>query len=178
MSDAQPNSPVFFLDRNHGLLIRDTLKRVGIQVVAHRDLAWKDDKTDVEIIRECAAKNYVILSGDKAMERVPEERQEIIKGKCKVFMFDDTGKTRTDDWIASVLVARQRIIEIIGKANGPLFVTIKPCRSIGHIGKPRFVEKAGGGWKADHLTIEVASLPLENPNQPKRSPQQTTLRFP
>jgi hypothetical protein len=72
--------------------------------MSHKDMGWHPDMPDVSIIRECAARNFIILSGDKSMERVPEERQAIIDGKCKVFMFDDSNKTRTEDWIASVLI--------------------------------------------------------------------------
>lgn len=118
---------------------------------------------DVSIINECAARNYVILSGDKAMERVPEERQAIINGKCKVFMFENSDKTRVEDWVASVLIGRKRIMEIVGKTNGPLFVTIKPSRTVGHIGKPNFVEKAGGGWLAEGENPQVPELVIEHP---------------
>lgn len=178
LSDAQPNLPGIFLDKNHGLLIRKLLRQVGIQVFVHHDFGWNHDLSDVEIIRQCAQRNLVILSGDKSMERVPEERQEIINGKCKLFMFDNTGKTRTEDWIASVLIGRQRMMEIIWKTKGPLFVTVKPCRTFGHIGKPRFVEKAGGGWKSQEEEPRSVPFHLEHPNQPKRKLQQAILNFP
>jgi hypothetical protein len=173
LKSALPNPPVIFLDRNHGLLIREILLRVKLSVVSHKDLGWHPDMPDVNIIRECAARNYVILSGDKSMERVPEERQAIIDGKCKVFMFGDTDKTRTEDWVASVLIGRQRILDIIRKTEGPLFVTIKPCRTIGHVGNVRFVEKAGGRWLAEG---ETAPPPLElehttGPMRPHRKQQ-------
>jgi hypothetical protein len=161
-------------------MIREMLRQVGIRVVVHRDMGWRHDIPDVEIIQQCAQKNLVILSGDKSMERVPEERQEIINGKCKVFMFDDTGKTRTEDWIASVLIGRKRMMEIIWKTKGPLFVTIKPSRTIGHIGKPRFVEKAGGGWKTEQEESRPVPFQLEHPNHSKHKykPQQANLDFP
>ena len=60
-----------------------------------------------------------------SMERVPEERQAIIDGKCKLFIFGDSDKTRTEDWIASVLIGRQRILDVVSKTRGPLFATIK-----------------------------------------------------
>jgi hypothetical protein len=180
LNDAQPNSPVFFLDKNHGLLIRDMLKRVNLRVVAHKDLGWHPDMADVTIIKECAARNFIIVSGDKAMARVPEERQAIIEGKCKVFMFEDSDRTRTEDWIASFLVGRQRIMEIISKTTGPLFVTIKPCRTRGHIGSPQFVDKAGGGWLVEGKSIPEPVLVLENPvgKQRPHKPQQSVLEFP
>lgn len=181
MRDAQPNSPVFFLDRNHGKLIRDLLRRVNLQVFMHKELGWAHDKEDVAIIAECAKRNYVIVSGDKSMERVPEERQAIINGKCKVFMFDDSHKTRTEDWAAAFLVGRQRILNIIDKTKGPLFVTIKPCRNTGHIGLPRFIKGAGGGWLPEGKAAPGATAPgLEHPGGKSHSsrPQQPSLNFP
>jgi len=178
LSDVQPNSPVFFLDKNHGLMIREMLRSVGIRVFAHKDFGWRHDLSDIEIIHQCAEKGYAIISGDKAMARVPHERQAIIDGKCKVFMFDDTGKTRTEDWIASILVGRQRLVEIVQKTNGPLFVTIKACRAKGHIGRPDFVEKAGGGWRSAEEVADIKPMALEHPNQPKARPQQGKFEFP
>lgn len=146
--------------------------------MAHGDLGWAGAKKDVEIIKECAAKNYTILSGDKSMSRVPEERQAIIDGKCKVFMFEDSHKTRTEDWVASVLVGRERILDIIRKTNGPLFVTIKPSRSIGHIGYPDFIEKAGGGWRIDEKATLAPVIEVEHPKQREHKPQQNRFEFP
>jgi hypothetical protein len=154
-----PNSPVFFLDKNHGLLIREILRGVGLVVVAHKEMQWHPEMKDVQIINECASRNFVIISGDKAMSRVPEERQAIVSGRCKVFMFNDSDKTRTEDWIAALLVGRERILEIVTKTKGPLFVTIKPCRTTGHIGRVDFVEKAGGGWLLEDEKPEPVAVP-------------------
>ena len=71
-------------------------------------------------------------------QRVPEERKAVIDAKCKVFMFDDSHIIRTEDWAAAFLVGRGRIAEIVNKANGPFFVTLKPCTTRGHVGLPRF----------------------------------------
>ncbi len=99
---------------------------------------------------------WVILSGDKAIESVPEERQAVINARAKVFMFDDTHKTRTEDWAASFLVARKRILEIVNRADGPFFVTIKPCSVRGHVSSPRFVTEAGGGWRGPEAPLPPA----------------------
>jgi hypothetical protein len=180
LSAAQPNSPVFFLDKNHGLMIRDILRQVNLRVVAHKDMGWHPDTSDVTIIRECAALNYAIISGDKAMARVPEERQAIIDGKCKVFMFEDSDKTRTEDWIASILIGRKRILDIVCKTTGPFFVTIKPCRTIGHIGSPDFIKKAGGGWLVESLADApepVFQLEHQPGRQRNAKPRQPSFDF-
>src|ERR1700751_3499 len=83
------------------------------------------DKTpDVEWIAECAKQNWVILSGDKSIEEVPAERQAVIDGRCKVFMFDDTN-SKAEEWVAAILVGRQRITHLVENSDGPFFVTIR-----------------------------------------------------
>lgn len=156
------------------------LRRVDIHAVAHKDMGWAHDMKDVQIINECAVRNFTILSGDKSMERVPEERQAIINGKCKVFMFSDSDKTRMEDWVSSLLIGRERILEIIAKTKGPLFVTIKPCRVKGHIGTVNFVEKAGGGWLAEGEPAQITIPPIEHLPGKLRPPkeQQQGFQFP
>ncbi len=166
---------MYFLDRTHGKLIRELLTSVGLQVTTHRTRAWAPSKPDAEWIAECGAFNWVIISGDKNIERIPEERQAVINGKCKVFVFDDSHITRTEDWAASFLVGRHRIVEIINKADGPFFVTLKPCRVRGHIGLPRFVSEAGGGWKKPEQT--PAPVPATIPVVIKGSPRQQYFDF-
>ena len=129
-------------------------------------MLWPDNKPDPEWIAECGSFRWVIISGDKAIERVPEEREAVINGRCKVFMFDDSHITRTEDWAASFLVARERIAEIVNKADGPFFVTIKPCKVRGHIGLPRFVSEAGGGWRKPELA------PIQPPTAPEIAVEQ------
>ena len=163
MNAAQPKSSVvFFLDKTHGLLIRKLLKGVGVDVMVHGSLGWPDDKPDIEWIAECGKNQWAILSGDKSIELVPEERQAVIDAKVKVFMFDDTDLTRTEDWAASFLVGRERILEIASRATGPLFVTLKPCRVRGHVSQPRFVTTAGGGWKPPTELVSESPHPAES----------------
>ncbi len=137
-------------------------------------MAWAGEMPDVDWIAECGKLNWVIVSGDRAIERVPVERQAVINAKCKVFMFEDSHITRSEDWAASFLIGRERILEIAMKANGPFFVTLKPCRSRSHISRPRFVEAAGGGWKPGDATPPPTVVTPE-PTRPHKRPQQTKL---
>ena len=102
---------------------------------------------DKDWIAECARYEWAIVSGDKNISKIPEERQAVIDGKCKVFMLDDSHETKTEDWAASLLVARERLIEIATRADGPFFVTIKRCKVHGHVSLPDFVLDTGAGWK-------------------------------
>lgn len=104
------------------------LKGAGFRVIIHDHYFGKQEKDPVWIAR-CGRENWIVLSGDKAIERVPENREAIIEAKCKVFFFKDTN-IRSEEWAATVIVGRDRLFQIIENNNGPLFVTIdKQSRS-------------------------------------------------
>ena len=174
MNGKQPNPIIFFLDRTHGKATRSLLARVGIAVVLHDNYFPRDEKDPVWISR-CGRENWVVLSGDKAIERIPENRQAVIDAKCKVLFFNDTN-SRAEEWAAAVIVGIKRLYEIIHKNNGPLFVTIdKQAR--GHISRVRFA--VGGGPKPPAPGIadkpaQPTQTTIEDP-KPIRTPQQATL---
>jgi hypothetical protein len=114
---------------------------------------------DVEWIAECAKQNWTILSGDKSIEEVPAERQAVIDGKCKVFMFEDTNST-SEEWLAAILVGRQRIIHLVDNADGPFFVTIRKFGH-SHFSLPRFIPGTGSGWKPERIDPKVGKPPIE-----------------
>lgn len=129
-----------------------------------------------------AGKTTLLLqfnSGDKSIERVPEERQAVINARCKVFMFDNSHMTRTEDWAASLIVGRHRLIEIAERTDGPLFVTIKKCKVQGHVSQPRFVELGGGGWRPKEPEMPKAKAEVQHQSKKlKRRQQQTKIEFP
>ncbi|MGA9803042.1 MAG: hypothetical protein WA383_08665 [Terriglobales bacterium] len=180
MSDEQPKPQItFFFETTHGKYIRDALQRVGLQIKTHRNMGWLCNMLDTDIIAECGRQGWVMISGDKSIERVPEERQAVINARCKVFMFDDSHVTRTEDWAASLLVGRHRLIEIAEKADGPLFVTIRKCKVQGHLSQPRFIGLVGGGWKpAEPDTPKASADAQPGPEKPMRRQQQAKLEFP
>jgi hypothetical protein len=171
----KPPDPIFFLDRTHGRTLWKLLNRIGLVVIPHADFFPQEEKDAVWIAR-CGRENWVILSGDKAIERAPENRQAVIDAKCKVVFFNDTN-SRSEEWAAAIIVGRQRLLEIIARNNGPLFVTIdKQARS--HISSVRFA--GDGGPKPLIASVPVATPP-QSPGQtlpepkPERKPQQGRL---
>jgi hypothetical protein len=160
LTDEQQHksSFVFFLDRTHGDLIREKLADFGFEVRACGRIFPKN-MPDVDWIAECAKENWVILSGDKSIEEVPAERQAVINGKCKVFMFDDTN-SKAEEWLAAILVGRQRITHLVENSDGPFFVTIRKF-GYSHFSSPRFIPGTGAGWKPEQ------NKPVQVPTQPK-----------
>jgi hypothetical protein len=140
-------------------------------------MGWSPNMRDVDWIAECGSRNWIIVSGDKAIQEVPEERQAVINSKCKVFMFDDGNITRTEDWAAAFLVGREKIVETALRGNGPFFVTIKPIRARGHVSQPRFIEKAGGGWRPADAPPEVPQAEPEPAAKQEHRQQQYPFVF-
>ena len=177
MSAEQPNSVTFYLDTTHGKLIPKLLRQVGLDVKQYVHLGLSADADDKEWITLCAKHDLVIISGDKNISRIPEERQAVIDGHCKVFMFDDSDVTRTEDWAASLLVARNYIIETALRTNGPYFSVVKPCRVRGHIQPPDFI--ASGGWKPKEDWPESFTPTIEHPKKVRIiRPRQARIEFP
>jgi hypothetical protein len=128
--------PTFFLDRTHGKRTSRLLTSVGMNVILHRKW-FIDEAPDPEWIAKCGKEEWVILSGDKSIEAVPENQQAVIDAKCKVFFFNDTN-SYPEEWAAAVIVGREKLFEIIEHNNGPFFVTIdKYARA--HVSSIRFV---------------------------------------
>lgn len=78
---------------------------------------------DPEWIKLCGENNWVVISGDKRLETVPENRQAVIDAKAKVFLLTDSNSF-PEIWAAAVIVGRYKIQEIIDANPGPFFVNI------------------------------------------------------
>ena len=157
--------PIFFLDRTHGKRTSRLLQSVGMKVVLHQKW-FNKEAADPEWIAKCGQEDWIVLSGDKSIENVPENRQAVIDAKCKVFFFNDTNSL-PEEWGAAVIVGRPKLYEIIERNNGPFFVTLqKHCRT--HISSVRFA--GAGGPKPAEAKIRVAAK--EEPAMPPSAPIQ------
>ncbi len=164
-------SPIFFLDRTHGKRTAKLLISVGMSVVLHHKW-FHQEAPDPEWIEKCGEQKWVILSGDKSIETVPENRQAVIDAKCKVFFFNDTN-SYPEEWAAAVIVGRSKLFEIIERNNGPLFVTIQKY-SHSHISSVRFVG-SGGPRSTESVISQEIVTPAAPVPPPFREPIQTEL---
>jgi|SRR6267143_1111836 len=140
MESKSSISPTFFLDRTHGKRTAKLLISVGMGIVLHQNWFYQE-APDPEWIGKCGEQGWVILSGDKSIETVPENRQAVIDAKCKVFFFNDTN-SYPEEWAAAVIVGRPKLLEIIEQNDGPFFVTIEKYART-HISSIRFVGSGG-----------------------------------
>jgi len=90
---------------------------------------------DPEWIKLCGQNNWVIVSGDKRLETVPENRQAIIEARVKVFLLTDSNSF-PEVWAAAVIIGRYKMQEIIDANPGPFFVNVTK-RSDKHIDRLR-----------------------------------------
>jgi hypothetical protein len=143
--------PTFFLDRTHGKRTSRLLQGIGMTIVLHR--RWFiDEAPDPEWIKKCGQEKWIVLSGDKSIERVPENRQAVIDAKCTVIFFNDTNSL-PEEWAAALIVGRPKLYEIIDRNNGPFFLSLdKHCRT--HISSVRYC--GSGGPKPPDAVEQVA----------------------
>src|SRR5579863_3035242 len=99
----------FFLDRNQGnKIVPDLLRGVGLRVICHSD-KFSDDMTPDPIwIRHCAKEEWVVITGDKAIETDPINRQAVIDCCAKVILLEENN-SRAVEWAAAMIVARRRM---------------------------------------------------------------------
>jgi len=91
---------------------------------------------DPQWINHCAANNWVVVTGDKKLETVPENRQAVIDSKARVFLLCESNSP-PEVWAAAVIIGRYKMDDIIEANAGPFFVNISK-RSDGHVGRLRF----------------------------------------
>lgn len=90
MSNSKQPDITFFLDRTQGRnVMAALLRRVGMNVQVHHDHFAPDADDDVWIAA-CGKQNWIIITGDKGIEKVPFNRQAAIDAKAKVFVLTDT----------------------------------------------------------------------------------------
>jgi hypothetical protein len=163
---SKPPEPfTFFLDRTHGRkTFPNLLRRVGLSLVALHEHGFAAETQDDVWIEECGKQGWVILSGDKGLEKNPINRAAIISAACKVFIFTDNN-SKAEEWAAAVIMGRGQIGRIIEKNNGPFYVHIGR-ESYSHISPVRFVG-TGGRKIIEEPTAAVAGPVAPAEAQPK-----------
>lgn len=114
------------------------LRRAGLTIHPISDV-YPDNAhkfvSDPEWIKLCGENNWVIVSGDKRLETVPENRQAIIEARVKVFLLADSNSF-PEIWAAAVIIGRYKMQEIIDANSGPFFVNITK-RADAHVARLR-----------------------------------------
>jgi hypothetical protein len=156
-----------FLDRTHGGRMTVMLRKAGLIIQPISDVYPNNAHKyipDPEWIRLCGEKNWVIVSGDKRLETVPENREAIIQARVRVFLLHDSNAF-PEVWAAAIIIGRYKIQDIVDANPGPFFVTIVK-RADSHVSKLRLpYGYARPIPPADTVAPEV--LKLTEPEQPE-----------
>jgi len=83
----------------------------------------------------CATKNWIVVTGDKRLETVPENRQAVIDSKARVFLLSDSNSP-PEVWAAAIIIGHYKMDDILEANTGPFFVNIQK-RSDSHVGRLR-----------------------------------------
>ena len=110
---------------------------------------------DPEWIKLCGERNWIVISGDKRLETVPENRQAIIEANARVFLLMDS-ESLPEEWAAAVIVGHERMREILDANHGPFFVNISK-RTGSHLARLRFPHGYERPPKADLPDAAVAA---------------------
>jgi hypothetical protein len=93
-----------------------------MKIEVHAD-HFKPDEQDVNWIAECCKRDWVVITGDKRIVRVPYNRDAAIKHKAKLFLLADTS-TKGEEWAAAIIVGRRKMIRLAQFNDGPFYSNV------------------------------------------------------
>jgi PIN like domain len=77
---------------------------------------------DPEWLKVIGGRGWAVFTADKAIETDPVNLAAAVDAKAKIFILD--GNSSALHWCASILVARERIYQLITDEPGPFFVNL------------------------------------------------------
>lgn len=118
--------PVLLLDEN--LSSEDIAQFLRLiphvwQIELHSDY-FPRGMSDVDVIRECAGRGWVLISCDDRIRYVPQNKAAAIKHCLRVFMFGK-GNYQGVEYAAALVVGRGHLIRIVRNTAGPFFARIQ-----------------------------------------------------
>jgi hypothetical protein len=126
-SNTQPLREAFntlYFDEDvGGPKLKGYLETAGIRKVVLWSELVKRSTPDPEWLSEVGKHGWAIFTADKAIETDPVNLAAAVDAKAKIFILD--GHSSALHWCASILVARERIYELIAEEAGPFFVNLQ-----------------------------------------------------
>jgi hypothetical protein len=127
-----------FIDRTSSKRLINILRKAGFVLQTIFEVYpdnVHENVVDPDWIKKCGENNWIVITGDKRIETVPENRQAVVDAKVKVFLLNDSN-SKPEVWAAAILLGQYKMQDIIDATTGPFFVTVgKRCDS--HIQRPR-----------------------------------------
>jgi hypothetical protein len=123
INEQQPDQATYFLDRTHGRkVLPEYLRSCGMQVMVHAD-HFAQEEIDPVWIAECARRNWTVITGDRRIEKVPENREAVIQSGCKVFLLTDSN-SKPLIWASAIIVAAERMRQLVARHDGHFFAPL------------------------------------------------------
>src|SRR5262249_49499612 len=79
---------------------------------------------DVDVIRECGTRDWVLISCDDRIRYVPQNKAAVIEKSVRVFMIGK-GNYQGVEYAAALIVGRSQIINALRKTAGPFLARIQ-----------------------------------------------------
>lgn len=126
VSSTQPLREAFhwlYFDEDvGGPRLKAYLESAGLRKVILWSEVVQRSTPDPDWLAEVGRQGWAVFTADKAIETDPENVAAAVQAKAKIFLLD--GNSSVLHWCASILVARQRIYELIAEEPGPFFVNL------------------------------------------------------
>lgn len=130
------------------------LKAMGMCVEVHRD-HFAQDEADHLWIPVCAKRGWVIISGDKGIEKAALNVEAVTNCAAKVFLLTNNN-LKGVEWAASIITGREKIQKIVDDNDGPFFARVTKANG-GHVGDLRFV---GSGKPKEKPQTPLETIPV------------------
>jgi hypothetical protein len=95
---------------------------MGFEIELHNSY-FVPDELDDKWIPEVAGRKWVILTGDKRIATEPINKAAVIASCAQVIMVTDTNSL-PEQWAASIIVGRMRLLQLLDKHPGPVFIRV------------------------------------------------------
>lgn len=119
----QPESPVFFLDRNFGSkIVAQVLRGAGEQVEIHDD-HFAQDAQDPEWLTKVGERGWIVLTTDERIRYRPNEKLALLNAKVRAFVFVSQNM-RAEEKAQSLLAAIPAIKRIASGHTPPFIAKI------------------------------------------------------
>jgi PIN like domain len=89
-----------------------------MQVMVHAD-HFAQEEIDPVWIAEC----WTVITGDRRIEKVPENREAVIQSGCKVFLLTDSN-SKPLIWASAIIVAAERMRQLVARHDGHFFAPL------------------------------------------------------
>lgn len=163
----QPDPPItLFLDRTHqGKVMVQFLKAMGMCVEVHRD-HFAQDEADHLWIPVCAKRGWVIISGDKGIEKAALNVEAVTNSAAKVFLLTNNN-LKGVEWAACIITGREKMKTIVGENDGPFFARVTKGNG-SHVCDLRFV---GSGRPKEKPKTLLETIPVPEGPSTQGKPQ-------